>query len=105
MALAEFYLARPDPNLYNFINTQLLSIIHHDLDASWLAGPRWAGPVSSSFFGYPGTLLIILLSLFSLMSTLQGKLFRLLGESLIEQLKLTNVHDAGPRHRSMPFVR
>jgi hypothetical protein len=46
MGMAELYLARPDPVIYNFINTQLISVIHNNLDKTWLAGPWWNGPVS-----------------------------------------------------------
>lgn len=45
MGLAEFYTARPDPNIYNFINTQLLATIWNDVDDTWLSGPWWNGPV------------------------------------------------------------
>jgi hypothetical protein len=49
MGLAEFYTARPDPQIYNFVNTNLLSMINFDLDDSWLAGQWWNGPVRQNF--------------------------------------------------------
>lgn len=46
MGMAELYTARPDPVIYNFINTQLMSVVWNNLDSSWLAGPWWNGPVN-----------------------------------------------------------
>lgn len=43
--MAEFYIARPDQNIYNFINTQVLSVVWNNLDNTWLAGEIWQGPV------------------------------------------------------------
>ncbi|KAK4702228.1 hypothetical protein P7C70_g3994, partial [Phenoliferia sp. Uapishka_3] len=48
MGMAELYLVRPDANIYNFINTQLLSAVFNDLDDTWLFGEWWDGPVSHS---------------------------------------------------------
>lgn len=52
MGLAEFYMARPDSNIYNFINTQLLSVVFNDLDPTWLAGELWGGPWNVTTAGY-----------------------------------------------------
>lgn len=46
LGLSELYLARPDPNIYNFINTQLLTNIFNNVDDTWLFGLWWGGPVS-----------------------------------------------------------
>lgn len=43
--MAELYTARPDPNIFAFVNTQLLSVLWHNLDETWLAGEWWPGPV------------------------------------------------------------
>lgn len=48
LAISELYLARPDENIYNFVNTQLLSNVYNNVDDSWLFGLWWGGPVSSS---------------------------------------------------------
>lgn len=45
LGMAELYLARPDPNIYNFVNTQLLSNVYNNVDDSWLFGMWWGGPV------------------------------------------------------------
>lgn len=45
LGLAELYVARPDPNIYNFVNTQLLSNAFNNLDDTWLFGMWWGGPV------------------------------------------------------------
>jgi hypothetical protein len=50
MGMAELYIARPDSNIYNFINTQLLSAVFNDIDDSWLFGEWWDGPVRSLRF-------------------------------------------------------
>ncbi|BGP04251.1 Mannan endo-1,6-alpha-mannosidase DCW1 [Rhodotorula toruloides] len=44
LGLAELYVARPDPNIYNFVNTQLLSNAFNNLDDTWLFGMWWDGP-------------------------------------------------------------
>ena len=46
MAIAELYIARPDQNIYNFVNTQLLSNVFNNIDNTWLFGEWWGGPVS-----------------------------------------------------------
>ena len=45
LGMAELYVARPDPNIYNFINTQLLSNAFNNVDDTWLFGMWWGGPV------------------------------------------------------------
>lgn len=47
LGLAELYVARPDPNIYNFVNTQLLSNVYNNVDDTWLFGMWWGGPVST----------------------------------------------------------
>ncbi|GAA5991413.1 hypothetical protein JCM10908_003302 [Rhodotorula pacifica] len=44
LGMAELYVARPDPNIYNFINTQLLSNAFNNVDDTWLYGMWWGGP-------------------------------------------------------------
>ena len=39
--MAEFYVARPDENIYNFINLQLLSVVGTNIDDTFLAGQWW----------------------------------------------------------------
>ena len=39
--MAEFYTARPDENIYNFINLQLLSVVGTNIDDTFLAGQWW----------------------------------------------------------------
>ncbi|SGY38001.1 BQ5605_C003g01938 [Microbotryum silenes-dioicae] len=51
LALAELYLARPDPNIYNFINTQMLSNVFNNVDNSWLFGMWWNGPWNETTAG------------------------------------------------------
>ncbi|KAI5480809.1 alpha-1,6-mannanase, glycoside hydrolase family 76 protein [Pseudohyphozyma bogoriensis] len=51
MGMAELYLARPDSNLYNYINTQLLSNVFNNLDESWLFGEWWQGPWNETTAG------------------------------------------------------
>jgi hypothetical protein len=46
LGLSELYLARPDQNIYNFINTQMLTNVYNNVDPSWLFGMWWQGPVS-----------------------------------------------------------
>lgn len=46
MGMSELYLARPDQNIYNYINTQLLSVVWNNVDETWLFGQWWEGPVS-----------------------------------------------------------
>lgn len=55
LGMSELYLARPDPNIYNFVNTQLLSNVYNNVDDSWLFGMWWGGPVrpSSSLSPFP----------------------------------------------------
>lgn len=48
LGMSELYLARPDPNIYNFVNTQLLSNVYNNVDDSWLFGMWWGGPVRPS---------------------------------------------------------
>jgi hypothetical protein len=50
LALSELYLARPDPNIYNFVNTQLLTNVFNNVDDTWLFGLWWGGPVRSPSF-------------------------------------------------------
>lgn len=45
LGMAELYGARPDPVIYNYINTNLMSVVWNNIDNSWLAGPWWDGPV------------------------------------------------------------
>ncbi|GAA5939289.1 hypothetical protein JCM1841_004846 [Sporobolomyces salmonicolor] len=51
LALSELYVARPDPNLYNFINTQLLTNVFNNVDDSWLFGMWWGGPWNETTAG------------------------------------------------------
>ncbi|GAA5897852.1 hypothetical protein JCM5296_006093 [Sporobolomyces johnsonii] len=51
LGLAELYVARPDPNLYNFINTQLLTNVFNNVDDSWLFGMWWGGPWNETTAG------------------------------------------------------
>lgn len=48
LALGELYVARPDPNIYNYVNTNLMSVVYNNIDKSWLFGQWWEGPVSTS---------------------------------------------------------
>lgn len=41
LGMAEFYVARPDQNIYNFINTQMLSVVWNNVDKTWLMGEWW----------------------------------------------------------------
>ncbi|GAA6033712.1 hypothetical protein JCM8097_004394 [Rhodosporidiobolus ruineniae] len=51
LGLSELYVARPDPNIYNFINTQLLSNVFNNVDDSWLFGMWWGGPWNETTAG------------------------------------------------------
>ncbi|GAA5873315.1 hypothetical protein JCM8547_007067 [Rhodosporidiobolus lusitaniae] len=51
LGLSELYVARPDPNIYNFINTQLLSNAFNNVDESWLFGMWWGGPWNETTAG------------------------------------------------------
>ncbi|GAA5914096.1 hypothetical protein JCM6882_001846 [Rhodosporidiobolus microsporus] len=51
LGMAELYVARPDPNIYNFINTQLLSNVYNNVDDSWLWGMWWGGPWNETTAG------------------------------------------------------
>ncbi|KAM0793634.1 hypothetical protein ACM66B_001066 [Microbotryomycetes sp. NB124-2] len=51
LALSELYLARPDENIYNFINTQMLSNVFNNVDDSWLFGLWWRGPWNETTAG------------------------------------------------------
>lgn len=53
LGLSELYLARPDENIYNFINTQMLSNVFNNVDPSWLFGMWWQGPVSCLCAAWP----------------------------------------------------
>lgn len=51
LGMAELYLARPDSNIINFLNTQLLAAVYNDLDSTWLFGEWWVGPWNSTTAG------------------------------------------------------
>ncbi|GAA5827983.1 hypothetical protein JCM11251_005677 [Rhodosporidiobolus azoricus] len=51
LGMAELYVARPDPNIYNYINTQLLSNVFNNVDDSWLFGMWWGGPWNETTAG------------------------------------------------------
>ncbi|KAL8293757.1 hypothetical protein RQP46_000458 [Phenoliferia psychrophenolica] len=51
MGMAELYVARPDQNIYNFVNTQLLSAVFNDVDDTWLFGEWWDGPWNETTAG------------------------------------------------------
>ncbi|GAA6008154.1 hypothetical protein JCM10207_007047 [Rhodosporidiobolus poonsookiae] len=51
LGLSELYIARPDPNIYSFINTQLLSNVFNNVDDSWLFGMWWGGPWNETTAG------------------------------------------------------
>ncbi|GAA5935258.1 hypothetical protein JCM3775_007250 [Rhodotorula graminis] len=51
LGMSELYLARPDPNIYNFVNTQLLSNVYNNVDDSWLFGMWWGGPWNETTAG------------------------------------------------------
>ncbi|KAM0753209.1 Six-hairpin glycosidase [Meredithblackwellia eburnea MCA 4105] len=51
MGMAELYVARPDSNIYNFVNTQLLSVVFNDIDDTWLFGEWWNGPWNETTAG------------------------------------------------------
>ncbi|BGP36134.1 hypothetical protein JCM10449v2_000032 [Rhodotorula kratochvilovae] len=51
LGMSELYVARPDPNIYNFVNTQLLSNVFNNVDDSWLFGMWWGGPWNETTAG------------------------------------------------------
>ncbi|GAA6000033.1 uncharacterized protein JCM10292_003591 [Rhodotorula paludigena] len=51
LGMSELYVARPDPNIYNFINTQLLSNVFNNIDETWLFGMWWGGPWNETTAG------------------------------------------------------
>ncbi|KAH8919870.1 glycoside hydrolase family 76 protein [Atractiella rhizophila] len=49
--MKDLYLARPDENILNYLNTQLLSATFNDLDSTWLYGQWWSGPWNETTAG------------------------------------------------------
>lgn len=59
--LADLYLANNDENIYNYLNTQLLSNAFRNLDSSWLYGEIWNGPWNVTTAGPKTQLCVIAL--------------------------------------------